>query len=642
MNSNTATQSSDTKRRRRRRGEAVTAMVVVKGGIVLLQVVLAARSGGATGDALGAHMQMKDLPATIQAEMRNSARAALDSGQITRAQYEQLDHKINSYGPELKALAQRLVDEQSGRAGRHLTKAAGDVAATVVFSTPWARSAKEHAIGSLPGLATGTALGNYAGDPLVGLGDVQDALGPLRDKWSTPDDAFTRAQVAARTRAFIDHIRGLEMSPERRREWIANFIHRLETEGWDKALSGVDSRQDLKKFVADEARKYAAADKALTQAGLAEGDKDYAEVRKRLLDEMVNWDLARLRNEDLAGLIERIREQVKRGEPPQSNDPPPVAVIRCSKYAGQAPLEVRLLGSASQGKNLEYVWSIGGLGTRTGALVEHTFKVPDRYPVRLTVSDPSQRTSSAEAQITVFTGWPLRVSVEGIKCEPRGATAGSTVRIAAVVKVSGLVGTVAAPVQMRVTALGQTQDVSLGERSDGLHLQTVEITIPDSAKVGPQTVAVMATITPPDPELYAHKGNQLSHTSSHTLYVRDPFLGTWKGAATLTQLYPKRRTHTENNFEMKIAERRGNVLVMRNQKGEPLEARINNRTVSILDRDEEYLETGTLIFDGETMKGSGSMKYYKKDPDTGQRELVEEYTLTLDFRRVQHPGEPEE
>ena len=627
--------------RRKRRGLAISGGLLAKGAFVLINVVLAASTGRSTGKAVKTYRNLKDLPEQIQTEMRTNNKAALDSKRITRAQYEVQKHKINSYGGELKAIGSRLLDEQTGRAKNHVIKAATDVGTTIVAAGKWKDAALKHITGTLLSGGESIATSRWAGKPTVEVSDVMEAIRPMRDKWKAPEDAFVRACVAARVRAFIDDVRTLKFSRERRREWIVNFTDRIENEGWGKLLPGVEGRQDLREYLANEVRKYFAADKALKNAGIDKSNPDYREIRKRLLDEMAEWHASQVEAEDLQKRLARIREEVRQGIQPKPKEPPPVAVITCSKYAGQAPLEVRLIGSGSKGKNLTYSWSGKDLGFRSGALVQHKYIKPGRYPVKLIVIDKAARTSVAQKRITVFTGLPVRVSVEEVKCIPKGTIVGENVKITLTIKLDGLLEGVTAATRLSIGVLGRTLQADMGKLASGTHAKTVEFKIPEDAKIGPQSVGVTAQVVPPDKELYAHKRNQLSHTKAGTLFVRDPFLGLWKGKVYTTRTYPVRRDAPPVDVQVRVKRRGRSTLVLTHSgTTKPLMATIRDRTATATFKEPLLEEKGTFVFKGEHMTSSSTYVRYVRDPDTGQRKVDTRGRVRFDLRRVWHPGEP--
>ena len=627
--------------RRGRRGLAISGGVVAKAAFVLINAALAASTGRSTGKAVKTYRNLRDLPKQIQTEMHINNKAALDGNLITRAQYEVHKHKINSYGEELKAIGSRLRDEQSGRAKKHLIKATADVGTTIVTAGKWKDAALKHFTGTLLSGGEGIATSRWAGKPTVEVSDVMEAIRPMRDKWKAPEDAFVRACVAARVRAFIDHVRTLKVSRERRRDWIVNFTDRIEREGWGKLLPGVEGRQDLREYLANEVRKYFAADKALENAGIDKSNKDYREIRKRLLDEMAEWHASEVKAEDLQRRLARIREEVRRGIQPKPKDPPPVAAITCSKYAGKAPLEVRLIGSGSKGKNLSYSWSGKDLGIRSGALVQHKYIKPGRYLVKLIVTDKAARTSVARKRITVFTGLPVRVSVEEVKCIPKGTIVGEKVKIAVTIKLDGLLEGVTAATRLSIGVLGQKLQADMGNLASGAPTRTVEFKIPEDAKIGPQSVGVTAQVTPPDEELYAHTRNQLSHTKAGTLFVRDPFLGLWKGKVYTTRTYPVRRDAPPVDVQVQVQRRGRNTLVLKHSgTTKPLIATIRNRTATGTFKEPLLEEKGTFVFKGERMTSTSTYVRYVRDPDTGKRKVDTRGRVRFELRRVWHPGEP--
>jgi glucose/arabinose dehydrogenase/PKD repeat protein len=81
----------------------------------------------------------------------------------------------------------------------------------------------------------------------------------------------------------------------------------------------------------------------------------------------------------------------------------PVAKAGADKDSGPAPLEVAFSSEGSQdpdGDELTYRWDFGDGTTAAEANPTHTYTEPGEYTVRLTVADPSGRSSSSNLTIT--------------------------------------------------------------------------------------------------------------------------------------------------------------------------------------------------------------------------------------------------
>jgi len=525
-------------------------------------------------------------------------------------------------------------------AKRHVVKIVADLGTTVVTGSPWRASARKHLVGLLPSAGEGIVSGMLAGKTKVEISDVAEVISPLGAKWTAPEDAFVRAQVAARVRAFVDHVRTLDVSAERRREWVENFVNRMRHEGWDKMLPNVHSRKDLKRYLAAESRKYQRAEKVLQQAQLDKDNPNYQEIRRRLLDELLDKNLEAVTAEALREQIARIKSQVERGIEPEPKDPEPKAIITCAKYEGRAPFDVRLIGSASKGKNLGYVWSIGGVGTKTGAVVEHQYFKPDKYPILLTVSDKHDRTSTASATITVLTGWPIQLTVEGIKCVPLGAQQGQRLRVAVAVKVSGLTRYVTVPVGIRIDAFGRKIRGEMGDLGEGLHAEGFNLTIPEDAKDGPHEITVTASTSLPDEELYQHDRNSLSDSRSITFYIRDPFEGVWKGTGVVKTTWPKPRTTGPIEVTF-IVRRTGPTTLEFEHPKTPyvLETNLSGNVARGKVRREFVSQDHTFTFDGETLTGDATQTGYSRAPGGGKK-VSNKATIHYELKRVWTPGEP--
>jgi PKD repeat protein len=90
-------------------------------------------------------------------------------------------------------------------------------------------------------------------------------------------------------------------------------------------------------------------------------------------------------------------------------NPPPSAVFTASPVGGQAPLAVSFDGSGSSDPNgsiVAFAWDFGdGTPAGSGATVQHTYQSAGSFTARLTVTDDSGGTASAEQTITA-TGTP--------------------------------------------------------------------------------------------------------------------------------------------------------------------------------------------------------------------------------------------
>ena len=95
-------------------------------------------------------------------------------------------------------------------------------------------------------------------------------------------------------------------------------------------------------------------------------------------------------------------------------NPPPEAVIEADQYFGVGPLTVKFDASQSSDSNLpisHYFWDFGDGTTSTDIAPEHTFTAsstgPERFSVRLTVSDSLGAEASTETTISLNNTPPL-------------------------------------------------------------------------------------------------------------------------------------------------------------------------------------------------------------------------------------------
>ena len=175
-------------------------------------------------------------------------------------------------------------------------------------------------------------------------------------------------------------------------------------------------------------------------------------------------------------------------EPPNQ---PPVAVIRASPTAGEAPLTVNFDGSGSydpDGRVVSYKWSFGDGSGGDGVSTSHTFSNPGTYTVVLTVTDDKGATGKDTISINVAIAFDFDISIS-----PTSWMARQNDMTSVVVRAWRTAG-LTTSVTFNVTGLpsGITANPSSWVWNLGAESSTITFSVFPSAPVGTHTIIVTA------------------------------------------------------------------------------------------------------------------------------------------------------